>query len=326
MQKRQIGNSKLSVAPLAFGGNVFGWTVDESMSFKLLDAFVDAGLDLIDTADVYSVWQKGNSGGESETIIGRWLKKSGKRDKVVIATKCGMKMAPTLGSESLSKEYILKAVESSLKRLQIDTIDLYQSHKDDPNTPVEETMDAFAQLVREGKVRVLGASNFEPSRLEESLDVSRRKGIPRYECMQPEYNLYDREDYERNLESLCVRENIAVISYFSLARGFLSGKYRSAGDLQQSARGEGVKKYMNERGFRIIDALHTVAGELKSNPARVSLAWLIARPSVTAPIASATTLEQLNDLIAAAKLELSDEMVKVLDDASAYEVAISPGG
>lgn len=326
MQKRQIGNSQLSVAPLAFGGNVFGWTVDEPTSFKLLDAFVDAGLDLIDTADVYSVWQKGSSGGESETIIGRWLKKSGKRDKVVIATKCGMKMAPTLGSESLSKAYILKAVESSLKRLQIDTIDLYQSHKDDPNTPVEETMDAFAQLVKEGKVRVLGASNFEPKRLQESLDVSRQKGIPRYECMQPEYNLYDREDYERNLAPLCVRENIAVISYFSLARGFLSGKYRSTEDLQQSARGEGVKKYMNERGFRIIDALHTVAAELKSNPAQVSLAWLIAKPSVTAPIASATTIEQLNDLIEAVRLELSDEMVKLLDDASAYEVAIPHNG
>lgn len=323
MQRRQIGNSDLSVAPLAFGGNVFGWTVDESMSFKLLDAFVDAGLNLIDTADVYSVWHKGNSGGESETIIGRWLKKSGKRDKVIIATKCGMKMAPTLGSESLSKEYILKAVESSLKRLQIDTIDLYQSHKDDPNTPVEETMDAFAQLVAEGNVRVLGASNFEQSRLQEALDVSSSKGIPRYECLQPEYNLYDREDFERNLEPFCLRENVAVISYFSLARGFLSGKYRSTDDLKQSPRGEGVKKYMNERGFRIIDALHMVAGELKSNPARVSLAWLIARPSVTAPIASATNLEQMNDLIEAAKLQLTPEAIKILDDASTYEVAPS---
>lgn len=323
MQKRQIGKSDLSVAPLSFGGNVFGWTVDEPMSFKLLDAFVDAGLSLVDTADVYSVWHKGNSGGESETIIGGWLKKSGKRDKVVIATKCGMKMEPTLGSESLSKEYILKAVESSLKRLQIDTIDLYQSHKDDPNTPVEETMDAFAQLVSEGKVRVLGASNFEPARLQEALDVSRSKGIPRYECLQPEYNLYEREDFERNLEPLCLRENVAVISYFSLARGFLTGKYRSTDDLKQSPRGEGVKKYMNERGFRIIDALHTVAGELKSNPARVSLAWLIARPSITAPIASATNLEQMNDLIEAVKLELTPEMIKILDDASTYEVAPS---
>ncbi len=321
---RKIGNSDLTVAPLAFGCNVFGWTADESTSFKLLDAFVDVGLNLIDTADVYPVWHPGTAGGESETIIGRWLKRSGKRDKVVVATKVGMKMSPALGVESLSKEYISKAVEGSLKRLQIDTIDLYQSHIDDPNTPLEETLAAFGELIAQGKVRAIGTSNYTAERLKEALDLSRSNGLPRYESMQPEYNLYDREDYELNLEQLCVEEGLAVITYFSLARGFLSGKYRSTEDLSQSARGEGVQKYLNSRGFKIVDALRMVASELKRSPAQIALAWIIARPSVTAPIASATTLEQLNDLIEATKVTLDPSAVRMLNEASEYVTVSSP--
>ena len=321
MKKRRIGNTALEVAPLAFGCNVFGWTADEAMSFKLLDAFVDAGLDLIDTADVYPVWHPGNVGGESEAIIGNWLKKSNKRDKVTVATKVGMKMAPGLGCESLSKDYIMKSVEDSLKRLQIDTIDLYQAHNDDPNTPLEETLEAFDQLIKQGKVRAIGASNYKRDRLKEALAVSKQHGFARYECLQPEYNLYDREDYENNLEKLCADEKLGVISYFSMARGFLSGKYKSKADLDQSPRGKGVEKYMNDRGFKIIEALHTVATEYNSTPAQVSLAWLIARPSITAPIASASKMEQMPDIIKAAQLELKPEAVELLNKASAYETA-----
>lgn len=321
MKKRRIGNTALEVAPLAFGCNVFGWTADEAMSFKLLDAFVDAGLDLIDTADVYPVWHPGNVGGESEAIIGNWLKKSNKRNKVTVATKVGMKMAPGLGCESLSIDYIMKSVEDSLKRLQIDTIDLYQAHNDDPNTPLEETMEAFDQLIKQGKVRAIGASNYKRDRLKEALAVSKQHGFARYECLQPEYNLYDREDYENNLEKLCSDENLGVISYFSMARGFLSGKYKSKADLDQSPRGKGVEKYMNDRGFKIIEALHTVAAEYNSTPAQVSLAWLIARPSITAPIASASKMEQMPDIIKAAQLELKPEAVELLNKASAYETA-----
>jgi len=322
--RRRIGNSELTVAPLAFGCNVFGWTADEVTSFRLLDAFVDAGLNLIDTADVYPAWHPGTAGGESETIIGRWLKRSGNRDKVVVATKVGMRMSRSLGLESLSKKYIHKAVEDSLKRLQIDTIDLYQSHIDDPGTPLEETLEAFGDLIAQGKVRTIGASNYKVGRLIEALNISRTNGLPRYESLQPEYNLYDREDYESNFEKFCVQEGLGVITYFSLARGFLSGKYRSTEDLGQSPRGEGVKKYLNGRGFRIIDALHTVAAQLKGHPAQVALAWLMARPSVTAPIASATTLEQLNDLIEATKISLDPSAVKVLNEASDYETVSAP--
>lgn len=317
MQKRKLGKSGLTVAPLAFGCNVFGWTADESTAFKLLDAFVDAGLNLLDTADVYPVWHPGNVGGESEAIIGNWLKKSDKRDKVVVATKVGMKMAPSLGTESLSREYIFSSVESSLKRLQIETIDLYQAHTDCPVTPLEETLEAFTDLIKQGKVRSIGASNYTGDRLKAALAVSSANGLARYETMQPEYNLYERENYENNLEPICVAEGLGVLSYFSLARGFLSGKYRSEADLNQSPRGAGVKKYLNERGFRIVDALHKVAGELQSTPARVAIAWLIARPSITAPIASATTLAQLEDLVEAAKLTLDSSAMAILDQASA---------
>jgi len=315
MEKRKLGNSGLEVAPLAFGGNVFGWTADEPTSFALLDAFVDAGFDLIDTADVYSHWVQGHSGGESETIIGKWLKRSGKRSKVVIATKVGKEMGPD--SKGLSKAYILQAVEASLRRLQTDYIDLYQSHADDPQTPLEETAEAFDQLIKQGKVRAIGASNFSAQRLAESLEVSEQTGYPRYESLQPLFNLYDRVDYEKELRPLCREKGLGVISYFSLASGFLTGKYGSKADLAKSARGKFVEKYLNERGFRIVEALKRVAQENNLTAAQVSLAWLIAQPTVTAPIASATNLEQLNELIEAATIELNPSVIDQLNKASA---------
>ncbi len=315
MTKRKLGNSGLEVSPLAFGGNVFGWTADESTSFKLLDAFVAAGLNLIDTADVYSRWSPGNRGGESETIIGKWLRKSGNRDRVVIATKVGMEMGP--GEKGLAPTYIRRAVERSLERLQVDTIDLYQSHEDDTNTPLEETLGAFSELARQGRVRAIGASNYSAARLGEALRVSLANDLPRYECLQPNYNLYDRAGFEAELEPLCRREGLGVISYYSLAAGFLTGKYRSDADLAKSARGAKVKNYLNERGFRILAALDGVAARYRSTPARVALAWLIARPGVTAPIASATSVEQLNDLVEATRLSLDAEAVEALNRASA---------
>jgi aryl-alcohol dehydrogenase-like predicted oxidoreductase len=315
LKKRQLGNSDLEIAPLAFGGNIFGWTVDEATSFTLLDAFVDAGLDLIDTADIYSRWVPGNQGGESETIIGNWLKRSGKRDQVLIATKVGLEMGP--GRKGLSKSYILSSVEDSLRRLQIDHIDLYQSHQDDPETPLEETLETFGQLIKEGKVRAIGASNYTAPRLAQALEVSEKEGLPRYESLQPNYNLYDRVDYEGSLEPLCLEKNVGVISYFSLAMGFLTGKYRSRDDLSKSVRGRGVEKYLNVRGFRILGALDELAAQYDSTPTRVALAWLIARPSITAPIASATSLEQLTDLIEATKLQLSASAIDQLNRASA---------
>ena len=317
MKKRQLGNSGLEVAPLALGGNVFGWTVDEPAAFPLLDAFVAAGFNLIDTADVYPRWVPGNQGGESEAIIGNWLKRSGKRNEVIVATKVGMEMGPD--KKGLSKDYVLRSADDSLRRLQTDYIDLYQSHKDDPETPLEETLEAYAQLIKEGKVRAIGASNYSAARLTEALNVSKRLGIPRYESLQPLYNLYDRAVYEDELEPLCVSEGIGVINFYSLAAGFLTGKYRSEDDLAKSARGGTVKKYLNERGFRIVDALDQVAAQYHSKPAHVALAWLIARPSITAPIASATSLEQLNDLIEATKLELDQATIELLNQASAED-------
>jgi aryl-alcohol dehydrogenase-like predicted oxidoreductase len=319
MKKRKLGNSGLEVAPLAFGGNVFGWTVDEPTSFQLLDAFASSGFNLIDTADIYSTWVPGNEGGESETIIGNWMKRSGNRENVVIATKVGLEMGP--GKKGLSRSYILRAVEDSLRRLQTDYIDLYQSHQDDKETPLEETLSAFSQLIQEGKVRAIGASNYTADRLSQALDVSERNGIPRYESLQPLYNLFDRADYEQQLEPLCLEKGIGVINYYSLASGFLTGKYRSEADLGKSARGKDIKKYLNERGFRILKALDQVASQYDSNPTRVALAWLIARPSITAPIASATSLEQLNDLIEATNLELDQAAIELLNQASAYTEA-----
>jgi aryl-alcohol dehydrogenase-like predicted oxidoreductase len=315
MKKRQLGNSGLQVAPLAFGGNVFGWTADEPTSFALLDAFVDADFNLIDTADVYSTWVQGHSGGESETIIGKWLKRSGKRAKVVIATKVGKEMGTN--RKGLSKAYILQAVEDSLRRLQTDYIDLYQSHADDPQTPLEETLAAYDQLIRQGKVRAIGASNFSAHRLAESLDVSEQTGYPRYESLQPLFNLYDRVDYEKELQPLCREKGLGVISYFSLASGFLTGKYGSKTDLSKSARGKFVEKYINERGFRIVRALKKVAQQQKLTPAQVALAWLISQPTITAPIASATNLDQLNELIEAATIELNPSVIDQLNQASA---------
>ena len=318
MKPRKLGNSGLEVSPLAFGGNVFGWTVDAPTAFQLLDALVSSGLTFIDTADTYSTWIPGNQGGESETILGRWLKRSGNRQKVVIATKVGKEMGPN--QKGLSKPYILLAVEDSLKRLQTDYIDLYQSHTEDPETPLEETLETYAELIKQGKVRAIGVSNLSAERLSQALQAA-KQGYPRYESLQPLYNLCERADYETKLEPLCQEKGLGVICYPSLANGFLTGKYRSEKDLSKSPRGPRVTKYLNERGFRILQALDQVAKQLNSNPARVSLAWLIARPSITAPIASATSLEQLNDLIEATKLELDHSTIELLNQASAYTVA-----
>ena len=314
MQKRKLGNSGLEIAPLMFGGNVFGWTADEAMSFKLLDGFVGAGLNAIDTADVYSKWVSGHKGGESETVVGNWLKARGGRDKVVIATKVGLEM-PGVG-QGLRRDYILQRVEDSLKRLQTDHIDLYQSHTDDKDAPLEETLAAYDQLIKQGKVRAIGASNYDAPRLAEALGVSAAKKLPRYETLQPHYNMYERADYERALEPLVLKESIGVIPYYSLASGFLTGKYRTEADFKKSPRGGGAKKMLNERGLRILKALDDVSARLKANPAQVALAWLIARPSITAPIASATNLDQLKDLIAAVHLKLDVDAIKALDTAS----------
>jgi aryl-alcohol dehydrogenase-like predicted oxidoreductase len=313
MQK--LGASRLEVGPLAFGGNVFGWTADEPTSFRLLDAFVAAGFNFIDTADVYSRWVPGNQGGESETILGRWLKRSGNREKVVIATKVGMEMGP--GEAGLSRPYILRAVERSLQRLQTDYIDLYQSHKDDPETPLEETLGAFSELIDQGKVRAIGASNYTADRLSQALRVSEENNLPSYQCLQPHYNLCERALFEVELEKVCLDSGLGVIPYYSLASGFLSGKYRSEADLSKSARGQGVKKYLNERGFGILRALDQVAERYRATPTQVALAWLLARPSITAPIASATSVEQLDDLIKGARVELDDPAVALLNEASA---------
>ena len=315
MKKRKLGNSGLEVGPLALGGNVFGWTVDEPTAFRILDAFAASGCNLVDTADVYSTWVPGNKGGESETLLGKWLKRRGNRGKVLIATKVGKEMGP--GRQGLSKSYILRAAEDSLSRLQTDVIDLYQSHADDPGTPLEETLEAYAQLIRQGKVRAIGASNYTAGRLAEALDASTRSGYPSYQSLQPLYNLYDRAEFEADLEPLCLEKGVGVIPYYSLASGFLSGKYRSEKDLANRSRGETVRKYLNDRGYRILDALDQVAGRYHTVPAVVSLAWLIGRPGVTAPIASATSVEQLTDLIKATKLELDPSSIEALDKASA---------
>jgi aryl-alcohol dehydrogenase-like predicted oxidoreductase len=316
---RKLGKSGLAVAPLAFGGNVFGWTIDEATSFSLLDAFVDPGFNLIDTADVYSTWAPGNKGGESETIVGRWLKRGGRRDRVLIATKCGWDWGDN--GKGLSKAHILRSAEASLARLQTDHIDLYQSHIDDPETPVEETLEAHARLIEQGKVRAIGASNFGAPRLAEALAASRQRGLPRYESLQPRYNLYDRDSFEGELEALCLREGLGVLPYYALAAGYLTGKYRSEKDQGQSPRGSGMSKYMNPRGQRILAALDEVAAAKGATPAQIALAWLIARPSVTAPIASATSLKQLAELVKAATLKLDPDAITQLDRASAPETA-----
>ena len=316
MEKRELGNSGIKTAPLIFGGNVFGWTVKGNTTAVLLDSFLDTGFNAVDTADIYSAWKPGNKGGESETEIGKWLKQSGKRQKVIIATKVGAEFKD--GKKGLKKEYIIKSAEDSLNRLQTDYIDLYQSHYDDPSTPVEETLRAYDQLIKDGKVRAIGASNFSVERFHESLKVSKEKGLPPYQTLQPEYNLFDRENYETTLEPFIKEQNVGVITYFSLASGFLSGKYRSAADLESSNRGGSVKRYLTERGFRILKALDEVAAQYNTRPASIALAWLIARPGVTAPIASATNVSQLNELTQAATLQLSNQAIETLNIASAY--------
>jgi aryl-alcohol dehydrogenase-like predicted oxidoreductase len=316
MKKRELGTSGIKVTPFCFGGNVFGWTADEHTSFDLLDAYVDSGLDFIDTADVYSAWVSGNKGGESETIIGKWLKRSGKRDQVIIATKVGKPMGPD--KKGLSRSYITRAVEDSLKRLQTEYIDLYQSHDDDKTTPLLETMEAFTGLIKQGKVRTIGASNYSADRFKQALEVSKRNGLETYQTLQPEYNLYDREGYEKGLESICVNSNIGVITYYSLASGFLTGKYRSQDDLSKSQRGGGVKKYLNDRGFKILDALDKIAKEYNSTPASVAIAWVVARPGITAPIASATSVNQLHEITKATELNLGKDTIDMLTEASEY--------
>jgi aryl-alcohol dehydrogenase-like predicted oxidoreductase len=315
MQKRRLGESGLEVAPLALGGNVFGWTADEPASFRVLDAFVAAGGNLVDTADVYSAWAPGHKGGESETVLGKWLKRGGNREKVLVATKVGKEMGP--GRKGLSRTYILRAVEDSLRRLGTDRIDLYQSHADDPDTPIEETLEAYSLLIRQGKVRAIGASNYSAGRLAQALDAGARLGLPAYQSLQPLYNLYDRADFEAELGPVCRERGLGVIPYFPLAAGFLTGKYRSEKDLAGRPRGAFVEKYLNARGFRILDALDRVASEHRTTPAAVSLAWLISRPGITAPIASATGVGQLAELVDAMRIELDPSSIEQLDRASA---------
>jgi aryl-alcohol dehydrogenase-like predicted oxidoreductase len=317
MSNRELGHSGIKVPALTFGGNVFGWTADRETSFSLLDALVENQLNFIDTADVYSSWVPGNQGGESETTIGQWLKKSGKREQVIIATKVGKPMGE--GKQGLSPRYIQQAVEDSLRRLQTDYIDLYQSHDDDRDTPLAETLAAFDALIKAGKVRAIGASNYQADRLEEALNVSQREGLARYETLQPEYNLYAREGYEQGLEAVAQRHGLGVINFFSLASGFLTGKYRSEQDIGKSQRGDTiVERYLNPRGFNILTALDKVAAKHNTSPAQASLAWLIARPSITAPIVSATSLKQLDELVSATRLRLDAEDISTLNQASAW--------
>jgi aryl-alcohol dehydrogenase-like predicted oxidoreductase len=316
--KRTLGRSSLQVAPLCFGGNVFGWTADEKRSFELLDAFAAAGFNFIDTADVYSGWVPGNTGGESETIIGKWMKARGNRDKIVLATKCGMAMGP--GKKGLAPAYMRAAIEDSLRRLQTDYIDLYQAHEDDPQTPIEETLRAFGEFVTAGKVRVIGASNYSAARLAEALRISTAHGLPRYESLQPLYNLYDRDKFEPELAPLVAKEQVGVIPYYSLAQGFLSGKYRATGDHAERARASRVaQRYLNPRGTKVLAGLDAVAKQTGATQAQIAIAWLLSRPSVTAPIVSATSVEQLAELAPAVELKLDKAALDTLDKASSIE-------
>lgn len=315
MQLRRLGRTDLDIAPLVLGGNVFGWTADKARSFEVLDRFAAAGFTAIDTADVYSAWAPGNHGGESETIIGEWMKARGRRSRTIVVTKVGSPMGKS--KEGLSPVYIEEACEASLKRLQTDVIDLYLSHWPDMATPIADTLGAYQRLIEKGKIRWCGASNLTPALLEQAVAAARERGGPRYEVLQPEYNLVERRGFEDGLADICRREAIGVITYSSLAKGFLSGKYRREADLAKSARGGGVKGYLNPRGFRILDALDAVAARRQARPAEVALAWIIAKPAVTAPIASATSVEQVESLIRATELELSKDDMAALDQASA---------
>ena len=315
MIKRKLGNTGMEIAPLALGGNVFGWTADEAASFKVLDGFVEAGCNFIDTADAYSRWVPGNSGGESETLIGKWMKQRGNRNKVILATKVGFEMAPD--EKGLGKARVLRAAEESLRRLQTDCIDLYQSHVDDPATPQDETLEAYAQLIKQGKVRAIGASQLSAARIREALAISKKSGLPAYQTLQPEYNLHDRAKFETEYRQLCLENGLGVICYYGLASGFLSGKYRSEADFSKSARGPRMKAYLTDRGRRILGALDSVAARRGAKPATIALAWLMARPGITAPIASATSLEQLTELVAAAEFQLDAGAMQELNEASA---------
>ena len=314
MELRRLGKSDLKVAPLVLGGNVFGWTADEATSFAILDAFVDGGFNMVDTADVYSRWAPAG-GGASEKVIGKWLAQGGKRDRIVLATKFGAEMGE--GMKGLSAKYMVEAVEASLKRLQTDHIDLYQSHRDDPDTPQEETAEAFEALVKAGKVRAIGSSNFTPERLASALEVSQAKGLARYNSEQPQYNLYDRAGFEAGLQQVCIENEVGVIPYYGLASGFLTGKYRTEADLDKSPRGRGVKRMMDERGMRILAALDQVSNAKSASPAQVALAWVMAQPGLTGPIASATSVGQLEELMGSARIALSAEDLAALDTASA---------
>lgn len=316
MQTRTLGHTNMSVAPVVFGGNVFGWTVDAPGSFTLLDTFVDRGFNCIDTANVYSRWLPGNKGGESETILGDWFKRSGKRDKIVLATKVGMDMGE--GRKGLRKRHLLEAAEASLRRLQTDRIDLYQSHQDDETTPTLETLEAFDQLIKQGKVRAIGASNFSGIRLTEVIECALKQNMPAYQTLQPEYNLYSRQQYETDLAPIAKKYGLGVITYFSLASGFLTGKYKREEDAKGANRGSRVQRYFDERGKKILKALDKVTQQTSAHQAAVALAWLLAQPTVTAPIASATNTKQLETLFAAVELRLSEEQIKLLNEASAY--------
>lgn len=314
MQKRQLGKTDIRISPMIFGANVFGWTADEATSFELLDGFTGAGLETIDTADVYSNWAPGNQGGESETIIGKWLQSRQARNKIILITKVGYTLTPE--KKGLSAAYIERAVEDSLKRLQTDHIDIYLSHIHDDSVPYEETLRAHERLIQAGKVRFIGASNHNAAQLAAALATSVQHQLPRYEVLQPEYNLYDRAGFDAALQALTTKEHIGVITYFSLAKGFLSGKYRSKDDTGQSPRGSRIGDYLNDRGFRILDALDKVAANHQATPAEIALAWLIHTPAVTAPIASATSLKQLNSLVKATQVQLTPEDMSLLDSAS----------
>jgi aryl-alcohol dehydrogenase-like predicted oxidoreductase len=316
MQLRSLGRTGIEVVPLMLGGNVFGWTIDAATSFEVLDAFADRGFNFIDTADVYSIWAPGHKGGESETILGEWFKQTGKRNQIVLATKTGMDMGGE--KKGLSRKRILQAVEDSLTRLQTDYIDLYQSHKDDPATPLEETLRAYEDLIAQGKVRAIGASNYNGARLMEALELSHATGLPAYQTLQPEYNLSVRQGYESDLEPVVEKYGIAVVPYFSLASGFLTGKYKSKDDIKGTKREAQLGKYFDARGETILAALNEVAEVVGAKPASVALAWLLARPSVTAPIASATSVEQLESLFAAVELKLDASAMQKLNEASAY--------
>ena len=313
METRRLGQSKLHLAPLMLGGNVFGWSIDEKTSLGILDAFVDAGFNAVDTSDSYARWVPGNPGGESEIIIGNWLRKSGKRGKVLIATKVGEDMGE---GRSLKKDYILRECEASLRRLQTDCIDLYQTHFDDEVTPPEETMQAYAQLIAAGKVRAIGASNMSPARLRASLATSKKLGLPRYESLQPLYNLSDRKEFETEFEPICRQEKLGVINYYSLAAGFLTGKYRSPEEgAKHPGRGGRLKRYLDARGLRILSALDKVAARHNAVPAQIALAWLIAKPVITAAIVSATSLKQLGEILKAPQIKLARDDIAALDAA-----------